>query len=347
MIDLDKKILESLTSLGLVEPEYDGVTRIPTGSLSLDFVLGGGLPRGRITTIIGPPSFGKTTLALIVASTIVQSTAMRNGGKVAFYDMEHTFDYPWAAQLGIQPDKLMLFHPDTGEQAMEGIGQLVENALCDLIIVDSVAETKFTAEAEGSFADMHVGLAARRWSQFCRKIKADLDASGVALLMINQVRYKIGLSFGDPRTEFGGEALKFAASIRIEMLKPQQTELSIIFRYKSDKNKTANTFGRKGETELIRNVPQPFVSVVHEIVELGKELGVFTREDGKSISSGGYWYFKGEKLALGAPQMRKLLMDDRNLRMATEQTIRDIISQSTYIDWKGNHDGEDELSGDD
>lgn len=333
LFGLDAAILKELSKKGCMPiVDFEPVERIPSGSLSLDYVLGGGWPRGRISIVTGESSYGKTTILMLTAGYVASHPdQMKNRGLVAYFDTENTYDPRWAEKLGLDPTRVHLYQPESGEQMQDTIYLLLQKKVYDMIVVDSVAETAFNAEYEGSAEDSHVGVAARKWSQFRRKVKNALTASGTALVFINQISLKIGVTMGDPETEYGGKALPYAAVIRLKMLFPDRKSKPgfIIFRPKTVKNKTAPS-GREGAVELYVGTPdapvgKPFVYIVPEITSVGKSLNVFTKEDGTPITGSGYWYFGDKKLGVGEAATQKLIFDDPELFYATEAAVRKAI----------------------
>lgn len=286
---------------------------IPTGSLSLDIALGiGGLPRGRVVEIYGPESSGKTTLALHAVAN-----AQRAGGVAAFIDAEHALDPEYASKLGVKVDDLIVSQPDTGEQALEIADILIRSGGVDIVVIDSVAALVPKAEIEGEMGDSHVGLQARLMSQALRKITGGLNTSGTTAVFINQLREKIGVFFGSPETTTGGKALKFYASIRldirrIETLKEGTDAVGNRTRVKIVKNKMAPPF-KQAEFDILYGVG---ISREGDVIDLGVEHG-FVRKSGS-------WYtYEGDQLGQGKENSRSFLKDNPQLCDEIEQKIKD------------------------
>jgi recombination protein RecA len=286
---------------------------IPTGSVALDIALGiGGLPRGRIVEIYGPESSGKTTVALHAIAN-----AQRNGGIAAFIDAEHALDPEYAKKLGVDIDALLVSQPDTGEQALEIMDMLVRSGALDIIVVDSVAALTPRAEIEGEMGDSHMGLQARLMSQALRKITGALNQSKTTAIFINQLRDKIGVFFGTPETTTGGKALKFYASVRmdvrrIETLKDGQDAVGNRTRVKVVKNKMAPPF-KQAEFDIIYGVG---ISREGSLIDLGVEIGV--------VKKSGAWYtYEGDQLGQGKENARAFLIDNPDLANEIEAKIRE------------------------
>ena len=289
---------------------------IPTGSVALDIALGiGGLPRGRIVEIYGPESSGKTTVALHAIAN-----AQRNGGIAAFIDAEHALDPEYAKKLGVDIDALLVSQPDTGEQALEIMDMLIRSGALDLVVIDSVAALVPRAEIEGEMGDSHVGLQARLMSQALRKITGALHQSKTTAIFINQLREKIGVFFGSPETTTGGKALKFYASVRldvrrIETLKDGQDAVGNRTRVKVVKNKVAPPF-KQAEFDIIYGVG---ISREGSLIDLGVECDV--------VKKSGAWYtYEGDQLGQGKENARAFLMDNPDLSNEIEQKIRAVYS---------------------
>ncbi len=285
---------------------------IPTGSIALDVALGiGGLPRGRIIEIFGPESSGKTTLTLHAIAN-----AQRNGGIAAFIDAEHAFDAEYAKKLGVDIDALLVSQPDTGEQALEIADMLVRSGALDLIVVDSVAALVPRAEIEGEMGDSHMGLQARLMSQALRKITGALSHSKTTAIFINQLRDKIGVFFGSPETTTGGKALKFYASVRmdirrIETLKDGQEAVGNRTRVKVVKNKMAPPF-KQAEFDILYGVG---ISREGSLLDLGVDLGIVKK-------SGAWFTYEGDQLGQGKENSRQFLIDNPDLANEIESKIR-------------------------
>ena len=285
---------------------------IPTGSISLDIALGiGGLPRGRIVEIYGPESSGKTTLALHAIAN-----AQKAGGIAAFIDAEHAFDAEYAKKLGVDIDALLVSQPDTGEQALEIMDMLIRSGALDIVVVDSVAALVPRAEIEGEMGDSHMGLQARLMSQALRKITGALHQSKTTAIFINQLREKIGVFFGSPETTTGGKALKFYASIRldirrIETLKDGQESVGNRTRVKVVKNKMAPPF-KQAEFDILYGVG---ISREGSLLDLGVEIGI--------VKKSGSWYtYEGDQLGQGKENSRNFLLDNPDLANDIESKIR-------------------------
>jgi recombination protein RecA len=285
---------------------------IPTGSISLDIALGiGGLPRGRIVEIYGPESSGKTTLALHAIAN-----AQRAGGIAAFIDAEHAFDAEYAKKLGVDIDALLVSQPDTGEQALEIMDMLIRSGALDIVVVDSVAALVPRAEIEGEMGDSHMGLQARLMSQALRKITGALHQSKTTAIFINQLREKIGVFFGSPETTTGGKALKFYASIRldirrIETLKDGQEAVGNRTRVKVVKNKMAPPF-KQAEFDILYGVG---ISREGSLLDIGVDIGI--------VKKSGSWYtYEGDQLGQGKENSRNFLLDNPDLANDIETRIR-------------------------
>ena len=294
---------------------------IPTGSVALDIALGiGGLPRGRIVEIYGPESSGKTTVALHAIAN-----AQKNGGIAAFIDAEHALDPEYAKKLGVDIDALLVSQPDTGEQALEIMDMLVRSGALDIIVIDSVAALTPRAEIEGEMGDSHMGLQARLMSQALRKITGALSQSKTTAIFINQLRDKIGVFFGTPETTTGGKALKFYASVRmdvrrIETLKDGQDAVGNRTRVKVVKNKMAPPF-KQAEFDIIYGVG---ISREGSLIDLGVEIGVVKK-------SGAWFTYEGDQLGQGKENARTFLIDNPDLANEIEAKIRESYSP-TVVD---------------
>ena len=285
---------------------------IPTGSVALDIALGvGGLPRGRIVEIYGPESSGKTTVALHAIAN-----AQKAGGIAAFIDAEHALDPEYAKKLGVDIDALLVSQPDTGEQALEIMDMLVRSGAIDIVVVDSVAALVPRAEIEGEMGDSHMGLQARLMSQALRKMTGALHQSNTTAIFINQLRDKIGVFFGSPETTTGGKALKFYASIRmdvrrIETLKDGQEAVGNRTRVKIVKNKVAPPF-KQAEFDIIYGVG---ISREGSLIDLGVEAGIVKK-------SGAWFTYEGDQLGQGKENARAFLIDNPDLANDIETKIR-------------------------
>ena len=320
----DEKKIALEAALAHIEKEYGkgaimrlgsrpdmNVEVIPTGSLTLDMALGvGGLPRGRIIEVYGSESSGKTTLALHCIAE-----AQKLGGYVAFIDVEHALDPTYAAALGVNLDDLLVSQPDSGEQALEIAEELIRSGALDMIVIDSVAAMVTKAEIEGDMGDAHVGLLARLMSQAMRKLTAAISKTNTVAIFINQIREKIGVMFGNPETTTGGNALKFYASVRIDIrrvtsIKDGDEVVGNQVRVKIVKNKVAPPF-RKTEFEITFGEG---ISKAGEIVDLGVEYGI--------IKKSGSWYsYQDNKLAQGRDATKKLMIDNPELAEDIEKQI--------------------------
>jgi recombination protein RecA len=288
---------------------------IPTGALSLDVALGiGGLPRGRVTEIYGPESSGKTTLALHVVAE-----AQRLGGIAAFIDAEHALDPIYTKKLGVNIDELLISQPDTGEQALEIAETLVRSNAVDVIVVDSVAALVPRAELDGDMGDSLPGLQARLMSQALRKLTAAISRSGVVMIFINQIREKIGVMFGSPETQPGGRALKFYASVRIDVrrqdaIKQGTESLGVRTKAKVVKNKLAPPF-REAEFDMIYGEG---ISKAGTVLDAGVEQGV--------IEKSGTWYtYKGDRIGQGRENAKKWLQENPAVLADLEAKIRETL----------------------
>ena len=297
------------------QPQWDERQVIPSGSVALDHALGiGGYPRGRIIEIYGPESSGKTTLAI---HAIAQ--AQKLGGIAAMIDAEHAFDRSYAKALGVNLDTLLISQPDNGEQALEIADNLIRSGAIDIIVIDSVAALTPKAEIEGEMGDNKGGLQARLMSQALRKLTANISKTNTCCIFINQLREKIGVMFGNPETTTGGNALKFYASVRIDVrrttqLKDGEEALGNRTRVKVVKNKMAPPF-KKAEFDIVYGEG---ISRAGEIVDLGVEYGI--------ISKSGSWFSYGDqKLAQGREATKQLIKDNVELAEEIEAKLRDAL----------------------
>lgn len=289
------------------------VEAISTGSLGLDIALGiGGLPRGRIVEIYGPESSGKTTLTLQVIAE-----CQKQGGTAAFIDAEHALDPSYAEKLNVNVDELLVSQPDTGEQALEITDMLVRSGAVDVIVVDSVAALTPKAEIEGEMGDSHMGLQARLMSQALRKLTANIKRSNTLVIFINQIRMKIGVMFGSPETTTGGNALKFYASVRLDIrrtgaIKKGEEVLGNETRVKVVKNKVAPPF-KEANFDILYGEG---ISRESEIIELGVQAGL--------VEKAGAWYsYKGDKIGQGKDNTRQFLKDNPPIAQEIEALVRD------------------------
>ncbi len=296
------------------QPQWD-VQVIPSGSVALDHALGiGGYPRGRIVEIYGPESSGKTTLAI---HAIAQ--AQKAGGIAAMIDAEHAFDRTYAKALGVNLDTLLISQPDNGEQALEIADNLIRSGAIDIVVIDSVAALTPKAEIEGEMGDNKVGLQARLMSQALRKLTANISKTNTCCIFINQLREKIGIMFGNPETTTGGNALKFYASVRIDVrrttqLKDGEEALGNRTRVKVVKNKMAPPF-KKAEFDIVFGEG---ISRVGEIIDLGVEYGIIAK-------SGSWFSYNDQKLAQGREAVKQLLKDNPELCDEIEAKIREAL----------------------
>ncbi|MBP2331046.1 recombination protein RecA [Kibdelosporangium banguiense] len=295
---------------------------IPTGSIVLDVALGiGGLPRGRIIEIYGPESSGKTTVALHAVAN-----AQRAGGIAAFIDAEHALDPEYAKKLGVDTDALLVSQPDTGEQALEIADMLIRSGALDILVIDSVAALVPRAEIEGEMGDSHVGLQARLMSQALRKITGALSNSGTTAIFINQLREKVGVMFGSPETTTGGKALKFYASVRldvrrIETLKDGGEPVGNRTRVKVVKNKVAPPF-KQAEFDILYGFG---ISREGSLIDMGVEQGILRK-------SGAWYTYEGDQLGQGKENARKFLRDNPDIANDIEKRIQDKMGIGPKLD---------------
>ena len=324
-----KKALEM--ALGQIEKQFGkgavmklgdftamNVEAIPTGALSLDIALGiGGIPRGRIIEIFGPESSGKTTLALHMIAE-----AQKLGGEAAFIDAEHALDPVYAKHLGVDIDNLIVSQPDTGEQALEIAEALVRTGAIDIIVIDSVAALVPKAEIDGDMGDSHVGLQARLMSQALRKLASVINKSKSVIVFINQLREKIGVMFGNPETTPGGRALKFYASVRldirkIETMKQDGEVVGNRAKVKVVKNKVAPPF-REAEFDIVYGKG---ISKVGNILDLGVNLDIVNK-------SGAWFSYNGERIGQGRENAKKYLEDHPEITAEIEKKVRNNFSEA-------------------
>jgi recombination protein RecA len=301
----------SVMRLGDAPATWD-VEAFSTGSLGLDIALGvGGLPRGRVIEIYGPESSGKTTLTLQVVAEV-----QRNGGTAAFVDAEHALDPAYAEKLGVNVTELLVSQPDTGEQALEITDMLVRSGAVDVVVIDSVAALTPRAEIEGEMGEMQVGLHARLMSQALRKLTGNIKRSNTMVIFINQIRMKIGVMFGSPETTTGGNALKFYATVRLDIrrigaIKNGDEVVGNMTRVKVVKNKVAPPF-REAEFEIMYGEG---ISREGEIIELGSSSGI--------IEKSGSWYsYKGERIGQGKDNARTFLKSNPDIAREIETQVR-------------------------
>ena len=301
----------SVMRLGDAASTYD-VEAISTGSLGLDIALGiGGLPKGRVVEIYGPESSGKTTLTLQVIAEV-----QRSGGTAAFVDAEHALDPQYAERLGVNINDLLVSQPDTGEQALEITDMLVRSSAVDIVVIDSVAALTPKAEIEGEMGEMQVGLHARLMSQALRKLTGNIKRSNTIVIFINQIRMKIGVMFGSPETTTGGNALKFYASVRLDIrrigaIKNGEEVTGNMTRVKVVKNKVAPPF-REAEFEIMYGQG---ISREGEVIELASTHGI--------IDKSGAWYsYKGNRIGQGKDNVRTFLQNNKEMAREIEDLVR-------------------------
>jgi len=295
--------------------EVVDVPVISTSSLSLDKALGiGGLPRGRVVEVFGPEASGKTTLALHAVAE-----AQKKGGIAAFIDAEHALDVPYARRLGVDCDELLVSQPDTGEQALEIADMLVRSGAIDIIVIDSVAALVPRAEIEGEMGDSHMGLQARLMSQALRKLTGTIGKTRTTVIFINQIRMKIGVVFGNPETTTGGNALKFYASVRLDIrrigsIKDGQEVVGNRTRVRVVKNKMAPPF-TEAEFDITYGEG---ISRTGDLVDVGVDLGI--------IDKSGSWYsYSGERIGQGRENVKRFLADNRDIYDSIYQKAREAL----------------------
>jgi len=306
------------TIMKLGDNAIDKVEAVSTGSIGLNFALGvGGIPKGRVVEIYGPESSGKTTLALHIVAE-----AQKAGGIAAFIDAEHAFDRFYADKLGVDIQNLLISQPDNGEQALEIADSLIRSAAIDVVVIDSVAALTPRSEIEGEMGDSKMGLQARLMSQALRKLTANISKTGTICIFINQLREKIGVMFGNPETTTGGNALKFYASVRLDIrrisqIKDTENVTGNRTRVKVVKNKVAPPF-RKAEFDIIYGEG---ISKVGEIIDLGVDYNI--------INKSGSWFSYGDtKLGQGRDAVKGLLLDNPDLVEELEAKIMEALSAS-------------------
>lgn len=309
------------------------VEHIKTGSLTLDIALGiGGIPKGRIVEIYGPESSGKTTVALHCVAE-----AQKAGGTAAFIDVEHALDPVYAANLGVDIDSLLVSQPDSGEQALEIAEALVRSGAVDILVVDSVAALVTRAEIDGEMGDSHVGQLARLMSQAMRKLAGALSKTNCAAIFINQLREKIGVMYGNPETTPGGRALKFYASVRIDVRKGEPIKdgselIGTHTRAKIVKNKVAPPF-KTAEFDIMYGTG---ISHIGEIIDVGAEMGI--------LKKSGAWFYYGEtRLGQGRDNVKKLFEDNKELAEEIENQIMAKASEAAKIGGQVSNDDEIEI----
>lgn len=322
-IDKLEKTYGKGTVMKLSDEKVVDIPAISTGSLSLDIALGvGGLPRGRVIEVYGPESSGKTTLSLQCIAE-----AQKQGGMAAFIDAEHAFDKNYAEKLGIDTENLYIAQPDNGEQALEIAEHLIRSSAIDVIVIDSVAALVPKGELEGEMGDSKLGLQARLMSQALRKLTGAISKTGCVCIFINQLREKIGVMFGNPETTTGGNALKFYASVRLDIRKVTAI-----------KDADGNMIGNRTRVKVVKNkVAPPFrvvefdiiygegISKTGEIVDLGVELGLIQK-------SGSWFSYEGNKLAQGREGVKTLLKDNPELTTRLERQIKEKIQDGSVVE---------------
>ncbi len=313
------------------------VETISSGAMTLDIALGGGLPKGRVIEIYGPESSGKTTLALHAISEIQKS-----GGVAAFVDAEHALDPTYSAALGVDINNLLVSQPDSGEAALEIVDQLVRSAAVDIVVIDSVAALVPRAEIEGDMGDSHMGLQARLMSQALRKITGSISKSGCTVIFINQLRQKIGVTYGSPETTTGGTALKFYASVRLDIRRIQTLKRANDGEYgnrvkvKVAKNKVAPPF-RIAEFDIIFGKG---ISTVGCLVDLAEETGIITRR--------GAWYsYEGDNLAQGRDNTVKYMEENAEFVAKVQQQVLDKLNTGAPVSANTLKQAEEEEDDDD
>ena len=312
-----EKIYGKGSIMKLGDSPVENIDVIPTGSLGLDVALGvNGLPRGRVIEIFGPESSGKTTLAIHAIAE-----AQRNGGIAAFIDAEHAFDRFYAGKLGVDIQNLLISQPDNGEQALEIADNLIRSGAIDIIVIDSVAALTPKSEIEGEMGDSKMGLQARLMSQALRKLTSTISKTNCCCIFINQLREKIGITYGSPETTTGGNALKFYASVRLDIrrqgspLKEGENAIGSRVKVKVTKNKVAPPF-RTAEFDIMYGEG---ISKTGEIVDLGADYNI--------IKKSGSWYSYGEtKLGQGRDAVKQLLQDNPELAAELEEKIKEAIN---------------------
>jgi len=311
------------------EKEKVRVEAVPTGAINLDAAIGvGGIPRGRVTEIYGPESSGKTTLCLHVVAN-----AQKMGGVAAFIDAEHALDTEYARKLGVDVESLLISQPDTGEQALEICEILVRSGAVDIVVVDSVAALVPKAEIEGDMGDSHVGLQARLMSQALRKLTGAISRSKTIVIFINQLREKIGVMFGNPETTTGGKALKFYASVRLDIrrigpVKEKEDVVGSHVRVKVVKNKVAPPF-KQAEFDIMY---AEGISHTSLLVDIGSEANI--------IEKSGAWYsYKGQKIGQGRENAKMYLKDNPAIMAEIEEQVKGVLGIGA--DQPGTPDTED------
>ena len=305
------------TVMRMGDKKQEKIPAIPTGSLGLDLALGiGGLPRGRVVEIYGPESSGKTTLTLEVIAQ-----CQKLGGTAAFIDAEHALDPIYAEKLGVNVGELLISQPDTGEQALEVADIMVHSGGIDMLVIDSVAALVPKAEIEGEMGDTHIGLQARLMSQALRKITANVNRSNTLVIFINQIRYKIGVMFGSPETTSGGNALKFYASVRLDIrrigtVKEGDEVVGNETRVKVVKNKVSPPF-KQAEFQIIYNKG---INRLGELLDRGSDLGILEK-------SGSWYSLEGEKIGQGKANAAEFLQENPKIAKKVEKQILETLAE--------------------
>ena len=321
LLDIEKQFGKGAV-MKLGEHEHQKIDTISSGSISLDIALGiGGYPKGRIIELFGPESSGKTTFALHAIAE-----AQKKGGRAAFIDAEHALDPIYASKLGVNINDLLLSQPDNGEQALEICEALVRSGAISIIVVDSVAALVPQAEIEGEMGDSHVGLQARLMSQALRKLSGIVNKTNTVVIFINQLREKVGIMFGNPEVTPGGRALKFYASVRLEIRKGEQIKQG------------ANAIGNRTNIKVVKNkMAPPFkscsvdivygegVSINGEIIDLGAETGILEK-------SGAWYSYNGEKIAQGKENAKEWLKNNPKLKEEIEKKVRNYYYQNDSLE---------------
>lgn len=316
------------TVMKLGDAPSEEVDVIPTGSLTLDVALGvGGFPKGRIVEIYGPESSGKTTLAIHAIAEV-----QKQGGIAAIVDAEHAFDQFYAEKLGVDIDNLLISQPDNGEQALEIADNLIRSGAIDLLVVDSVAALTPKAEIEGEMGDSQMGLQARLMSKALRKLTGSINKANCCCIFINQLRDKIGVMFGNPETTTGGNALKFYASVRVDIRRSSQIKegdevIGNRTKIKIVKNKVAPPF-RKAEFDIMYGAG---ISKVGEVIDLGVDHGI--------LKKSGSWFSYGEtRLGQGRDAVKSIIQDNPELMEELEQKIKEALTPSGEVELMEEHD---------
>ncbi len=334
-VTLDKldKTFGKGTVMKLSDEKVQDVASISTGSLGLDIALGiGGVPRGRVVEVYGPESSGKTTLCMHIMAEV-----QKTGGLAAIIDAEHAFDRTYAEKLGIDTSNLFISQPDNGEQALEIAEHLIRSGAIDVLVIDSVAALVPKAEIEGEMGESKVGLQARLMSQALRKLTGAINKTGCCCIFINQLREKIGVMFGNPETTTGGNALKFYASVRLDIRRVSQLKegadavVGNRTRVKVVKNKVAPPF-KVVEFDIMYGEG---ISKVGEVIDLGVEAGIINK-------SGSWFSYNGSKIGQGRDSVRQLLLDNPELQDDIEKQIRAKFAAVPVVEPAGGFEDEEE-----